>query len=162
MILSIIAALDKRHGIGRGGQLPWRIPSDLKRFKALTLGHHLIMGRKTYESIGKPLPGRTNIVVTRKADYQPAGVVTANSIQDALDIALQNGEKEVFIIGGGEIFRQVLPIADRLYLTYVDVNGNADVFFPEIDKHWKPVSVDEIPHENHDQYSTTFRIYART
>jgi len=162
MILSIIAALDDKHGIGREGCLPWHLPNDLKRFKTLTMGHHLIMGRKTYVSIGKPLPGRTMIVVTRKVDFQPEGIAVVHSIREALEIASHNGETEIFIIGGGEIFRQVLPIADRLYLTHVHTDSAADIFFPELDHGWKVVSSEEISADTKNEFSTTFRIYART
>lgn len=162
MMLSIIAALDDRGGIGRGGRLPWYLSTDLKRFKALTMGHHLIMGRKTFRSIGKALPGRVNIVVTRQADYHVEGIIVVHSLQEALDLAGQNGETEVFIIGGGEIFHQALPLADRLYLTHVHMDSAADVYFPEVDNHWKVTYSEEFPADEKNEYPTTFRIYART
>ena len=161
MILSIIAALDEQRGIGREGRLPWHLPTDLKRFKAITMGHHLIMGRKTFLSIGKPLPGRTSIVVTRNEDYRPEGIVVAHSIREAIEIATENGETEAFIIGGGEIFQQSLPIADRLYLTCVHTDSTSDIFFPVLDQSWKVVSSEEIPADKNNELATTFQIYAQ-
>jgi dihydrofolate reductase len=162
MIKSIIAALDEKRGIGREDRLPWHLPTDLKRFKNMTMGHHVIMGRKTYDSIGRPLSGRINIVVTRNEDYQSEGVVVANSIDEALETAFKNGETEVFIIGGAEIYRQMLPIVDRLYLTHVHTDSASDIFFPALDQDWKVISSEEIPADNKNVYSTTFRFYART
>jgi dihydrofolate reductase len=162
MILSLIAALDDKRGIGRGGSLPWHLSTDLQRFKALTLGHHLIMGRKTFLSIRRPLQGRTNIVVTRQKDYLPEGVVVAHSVKAALETAKKRGETEVFFIGGGEIFEQVLPLADRLYLTHVNTDSGADVFFPELDQSWKIILSEEIPVDEKNEYSSIFRVYERT
>jgi dihydrofolate reductase len=158
----MVAALDEKRGIGRGGSLPWHLSTDLQRFKALTMGHHLIMGRKTFLSIRRPLPGRTNIVVTRQKDYLPKGVIVANSVKAALETAKKRGETEVFIIGGGEIFEQVLPLADRLYLTYVKTDSGADVLFPELDQSWKTMLAEEIPGDETNEYSSIFRIYERT
>jgi dihydrofolate reductase len=103
MIISLIVALDRQCGIGKDNQLPWRLPADLKRFRELTMGHHLIVGRKTYESIGKPLPGRTMIVVTRQPDFQLEESLVVNSVDEALRLANTRGEQEVFVIGGAEI-----------------------------------------------------------
>ena len=114
MRISLIVAMSENRVIGRGGGLPWRLSADLKRFKHLTMGHHLIMGRKTFESIGRVLPGRTSIVVTRQTDYRAAGVVVARSLSEALHIAATAGDDEAFVIGGGEIYRQILPSADQL------------------------------------------------
>lgn len=130
MIISIIAAMASNGVIGRDGGLPWNLPEDLRRFRELTTGHTIIMGRKTYESIGRPLPGRRNIVVTRQPRFSAQGVLTAGSLQAAL--ALTAGENEVFICGGGEIYRQALPLADRIYLTFLDSPWPGDTFFPEI------------------------------
>jgi dihydrofolate reductase len=161
MIVSIIAALDDRRGIGYQGRLPWHLSTDLKRFKSLTMGHHIIMGRKTYLSIGKPLPGRTNIVLTKNEDYRSADVVVAHSIDDALEIARRNGETEVFIIGGGEIFRQALSLADQLYLTYVHTDRASDTFFPELDRGWKITDSVDFPADDKNEFSTTYCIYTR-
>ena len=133
MIIALIVAMDEQGGIGRDNQMPWHLPSDLKRFKALTLGHHLILGRKTYQSIGRPLPGRTIIIVTRSKDYTAAGCIVAPSLEDALDIARESGDSEVFIGGGGQIYAQGLPLAERIYLTRVHANAQAEVYFPELD-----------------------------
>lgn len=130
MIISIIAAVASNGVIGRNGGLPWHLPADLRRFREITAGHAVIMGRKTFESIGRPLPDRVNIVVSRQAAYGTAGIVVAGSLQAAL--ALAAGEDEVFICGGGEIYRQALPLADRIYLTVLDQPFDGTVFFPEI------------------------------
>ena len=162
MILSMIAALDEKGGIGRAGRLPWHLSTDLKRFKALTMGHHVIMGRKTFRSIGKPLPGRTNIVVTRQRDYQAEGVVVAHSLEEALETAELHGDTEAFIIGGGELYAQALPIADRLYLTSVHTDSHAEIFFPELAGEWSIVLTEEFPAGEKDEFPTTLRIFQRT
>lgn len=141
MTLSIIAAMAQDRVIGRDNQLPWRLPADLKRFKQLTMGHTLLMGRKTYESIGRPLPGRTTVVVSRQAGYAPAGVTVAGSVDEALAVATG----EVFIAGGAEIYRQTLARADRLYLTLIDASFPGDTWFPE----WNPADWHEVAREAH-------------
>ena len=128
--LSIIAALDQAKGIGCDNKLLWHIPEDLARFRKLTSGHVVIMGRKTHESIGRPLPNRTNIVVTSNKNLKLVGCIVANSLEDALGIARQKEKEEIFIIGGGKIYEQTLPLADKLYLTVVEGNFGADTFFP--------------------------------
>jgi len=130
MIVSLIVAMDDHGGIGFKQALPWYLPSDLKRFKALTMGHHLIVGRKTYETIGKPLKGRTMIVVTRQANYPIEGCLVVSSLAYALGLAQERGEIEVFVGGGGEIFAQALHTADRIYITRVHTAVVADIFFP--------------------------------
>lgn len=130
MIVSLIVALDRRRGIGKDNQLLWRLPADMKRFRGLTMGHHLIVGRKTYESIGKPLPGRTMVVVTRNKTYQAEGCTVMHSLADALALAHAHGESEAFIGGGAELYAKALELADRLYLTRVDIEADADTFFP--------------------------------
>jgi dihydrofolate reductase len=141
--LTIIAALARNGVIGRANRMPWHIPEDLKRFKALTLGHPVIMGRKTFESIletlGKPLPGRENIVVTRSRDYTPPGCRVVHSIEDA--IAAAAGAEEVFVIGGGEIYALALPFADCLQLTEVHAETAGDAYFPQFERGaWKEIS----------------------
>lgn len=148
MKLSLIVATAKNNAIGRNNELPWHLPQDLKYFKSVTLGKPVIMGRKTFESIGKPLPGRTNIVVTRQKNWSVAGVLVAKSVEEALEIAQQfRGEQsslaeEVMVIGGAEIYRHALPIADRVYLTKIDIDvEGADAFFPELPpEQWALVS----------------------
>ena len=131
MTISIIAALASNNVIGQGNRMPWHLSADLKRFKALTMGHHLIMGRKTFASIGRPLPGRTTIVVTRQDDFRADDVVAAPSIDRALDIA--RGDAEVFIAGGAEIYEQMIHRADRMYLTRVHAEVDGDAVFPDFD-----------------------------
>ncbi|HEX6864402.1 MAG TPA: dihydrofolate reductase, partial [Thermoanaerobaculia bacterium] len=114
MKISLIAALARNRVIGRDNRLPWRLPPDLRRFKQLTMGHTLLVGRKTFESIGRPLPGRSMLVVSRQEGYSPEGVRVARSVQEALDLARAGGETELFVAGGAEIYRQTLPVADRL------------------------------------------------
>ena len=131
MRVSLIAALAKNRAIGVGNGLPWHLPPDLRRFKALTTGHTLIMGRKTFATLRGPLPWRTTIVVTRREDYAPPGVLVAHSIDEALS---QVEGEEVFVAGGEDIFRQTLDRADRLYLTRIDQDFSGDTFFPEFDE----------------------------
>lgn len=137
--ISIIAAVARNRTIGRDNQVPWRVPEDLKRFKRLTLGHAVIMGRKTYESIGTPLPGRDNIVITRSPDWVRPACRVARSFEAAL--ALMQGSAEAFVIGGAEIYALALPRADRIYLTEIEREFDGDTFFPEFDRtRWREVS----------------------
>ncbi len=152
MRISIIVAMDANGVIGRDNALPWRLPEDLKRFKQLTMGHALVMGRRTFESIGRPLPGRKNIVVTRRRDFHPVGAVVAHSLDEAL--AAANGD-EVFIAGGGEVYRQALPLADRMYVTAVEGTHEGDTFFPPFSAAEWELASDE-PHEGF-----RFRVYER-
>lgn len=127
-----IAAIGKNRELGTKNQLSWRISDDFKRVKELTMGHPLIMGRKTYESIGRPLPGRINIIITRDPDYAAEGCVVVNSIENALEEARKVEDKEIFIFGGAEIYKLALPYTDRLYLTLIDdEDPEADAFFPD-------------------------------
>ncbi len=130
MIISLIAAVASNGVIGRAGALPWHLPVDLGRFRELTTGHTVIMGRKTFQSIGRPLPERVTIVLTRRGEFEAAGVAVAGSLQEALAAAA--GESEVFVCGGGEVYRQALPLADRIYLTLLDRPFDGDTLFPEI------------------------------
>jgi dihydrofolate reductase len=140
MILSAIVAVDKHNAIGKDNQLPWHLPDDLKFFKRTTVGKPVIMGRNTYESMGKQLKGRLNIVLSRKQDIQlPEGVLMYSSIEEALQQLEADNIEEAFIIGGGKIFAETMDRCDQLYITYVDtVVDGADVFFPHVDhSHWK-------------------------
>lgn len=130
--VSLIVAMAKNRVIGVNNTLPWHLPADLKHFKALTMGHHIVMGRKTYESIGKPLPGRTAVVVTRNADYAPPGVIVASSLEAA--IAACGDDAEIFVIGGAELYRQAIALADRIYLTEIDADIDGDAHFTELDR----------------------------
>ncbi len=145
MISAIAAISEKDRGLGSGNDLIWKIPEDLKRFRTLTSGHPIIMGRKTYESIGRPLPNRLNIVVTRNAEYAAQGVLVCNSLEAAIEKAKKaTGADEIFIIGGGELYKEALPFTDRLYLTLIKANAEADVFFPEYEKEFtKEISREE-------------------
>jgi dihydrofolate reductase len=151
--ISMIAALGtKTRVIGKGNQLIWKLPGDLPRFKALTTGHPIIMGRKTYESIGRPLPNRTNIVITRSDDFvADSSVRITHSLAEALAEAQLIEEEEIFIIGGGEIYTQALPFADRLYLTLVDDDQEGDVYFPDYSEFQKAIS-----REEHLDHSPTY------
>jgi dihydrofolate reductase len=164
--VSIIVAMANRHVMGRGGRLPWRLSADLKRFKALTMGHHLIMGRKTFESIGRPLPGRTSIVLTRQPVPEPAqkfgasDVLTAASLDEALRQA--QGDDEVFVVGGAEIYALALPRVERLYVTWVDADVEGDTFFPELDcREWRLVSEEPHSADANNEHPTRFAVYDR-
>lgn len=165
-MISIIVAMDEKRGIGKDNKLLWHIPEDLQRFKKLTSGHPIIMGRKTYESIGRVLPNRTNIIVTRDQSYNIPGAIICHSLNEAiqksegiLKPASQRGEraqddtkKEIFIIGGGQIFQQALPLASKLYLTIVEGNFDADTFFPDYSEFNKIVKREKKQNE-HYKYS---------
>jgi dihydrofolate reductase len=146
MRITLIAALDEDGVIGRGGDLPWRLPADLARFKRLTMGKPVVVGRRTYDSIGKPLPGRTLIVVTRQAGFAAPGCSVVSDVDAALRVAAASGADEVMVAGGGELYRQLLPRADRLLLTRVHARVDGDVRFPDIDAAaWREVERVERP-----------------
>jgi dihydrofolate reductase len=157
--------MDEEQGIGKGGRVPWRLSDDLRRFKALTMGHHLIVGRKTWESIGRPLPGRRLVIVTRNPGYRPLNCpdcVVANSLQTALDVARRAGETEAFIGGGGEIYAQALHLADRLYLTTVHTRAGCDVFFPEFDlQGWVEIEHCEYPADSKNEYGFLCQVFEK-
>ena len=162
MIISIIVAMDEDRGIGFHNKLPWKLSGDLERFKNLTMGHHIIMGRKTFESIGKPLPGRQTIVISRNPLYQIDVCTTATSPINALAIAQKNGESEAFICGGASIYAGFLPLANRIYLTRVHARIRADTFFPALNLNdWieKAASYHEADERN--QFPTTFQVLER-
>ena len=131
--ITLIAAVARNRVIGAGNALPWRLPEDLKRFKSLTLGHPIIMGRKTWDSLGRPLPGRTNIVISRSADFAAPGIRVAGSLEASVALAASAGAAEAFVIGGADIYAQALPIADRLQLTEIDRDFAGDAYFPAVD-----------------------------
>ncbi|HVG58887.1 MAG TPA: dihydrofolate reductase [Hyalangium sp.] len=160
MRLSAIVAMARNRVIGANNQLPWRLPADLARFKRLTMGHTLVMGRKTYESIGRPLPGRTMVVVTRQHGYAPQGVKVAHSVDEAL--ALAQGDDEVFIIGGAELFAQTMNRLDRLYLTLIEREIPGDTFFPEVDlSRWKLIEQEHHPASTPEALPHAFLTYER-
>ena len=142
MVVSLIVAVSENGVIGKDNDLIWHLPKDMKFFKETTMGHHVIMGRKNFESIPhkySPLPNRTNMIITRKADYIAEGCVVVNSVETALEIAKQNGETEPFIIGGGQIYKLALEanLVDKIYLTKVYFSFDGDTFFPELNADWK-------------------------
>ena len=162
MRVSLIAAVARSGVIGRAGKLPWHLPADLRQFKALTLGHHVIMGRRTWESIGKPLPGRTNVVVSRRADLRLAGVTVAHDLDRALELARAAGDEEAFVIGGEEVYAAALPRADRIYLTAIEADVAGDARFPEIDRReWVEVSRECHAADERHAYAFAFTVLER-
>jgi len=162
VIISLVVAMDEAGGIGKMGKLPWRLSADLKRFKNLTWGHHLIMGRKTYESIGRALPGRTNVVITRSTTFEAEGCLVAGSLAAALRMAEERGEQEAFVIGGGQIFAQALPVAQRLHLTRVHARLDCDVFFPPLDEmEWVELERSLHPADDKNEYPATYFLMER-
>ena len=160
MIISIIVAMDEQRGIGWSNSIPWHLPLDLRRFKRLTMGHFLIMGRKTWESIGKPLPGRKMIILTHQNKYLAEGYIIANSLSEALDLVKRDGDTEVFVIGGGELFSQTIALADRLYISYIHTVVPSDVLFPEINlKEWIEKEREYHPADKNNEYAHTFVVY---
>jgi dihydrofolate reductase len=163
-MLSLLVAVSTTGVIGRDNALPWKLSADLRRFRRLTTGHAIIMGRKTYESIGRPLPERTNIVVTRQADFIAPGCAVVTDIDAAIRKAHEaHGEDaEVFIVGGAEIYRQTLDRADRLYLTQVETDASGDTYLPTIDlSQWQLVEETHHAADDKNEYPHTFAIYDR-
>lgn len=159
-VISLIVAMDRAGVIGRDGALPWHLPADLKRFRAITMGKPIVMGRRTYESIGRALPGRRNVVLSAREGYEAQGCDTFTSIEAALD-ALADAA-EIMIIGGAALYRTMLPLADRLYLTDVDAEVDGDVAFPDFDRDaWR--CVEEIEHAADDAHAHafSFRVFER-
>jgi dihydrofolate reductase len=162
----LVAAVAQNGVIGGNGAMPWRLSTDLRRFRRLTDGKPVIMGRKTFEAIGNPLAGRTNIVVSRSADFSPAGVLVAGSVDEAIAVgireAVRSGVAEVSVIGGGEIYAAAIDKADRMYVTHVAASPEGDTFFPAIDPaQWRPVSSEPVPAGEKDTEATTFVVYER-
>ena len=163
MHVSIIAAVSENGVIGRGGRLPWHLADDLRRFKRLTMGHSIVMGRKTWESIGRPLAGRRMLVISRQADYRADGVKVAASLDRALEIAVAAGDDEVFVIGGAEVYRLAMPRADRLYLTRVDTEIDGDTHFPQVDwSQWRLAESERHAASDRNDHAFTFECYERT
>ena len=158
--VSAIVAAAENNAIGKDNQLLWHLPNDLRFFKRTTSGHPIVMGRKTFESVGKPLPNRRNIVVTRQSDYAVEGADVVHSIQEALSLCADNAE--VFIVGGAEIYRQALPILGRIYITRVHTEVAGDTFFPDIDEQdWVLVSEERHPPDDRHAHAYTFMVYER-
>ena len=160
-MITIVVAAGKKNEIGKGNELLWHLPKDLKHFKEITNGHPVIMGRKTYDSIGKPLPNRTNIVVTRKDDWFEEGILIVNTLKEALKHA-QKIDPEVFVIGGGNIYQQSIEKADRIELTRVDGTFDADTFFPEINpKEWRIVEEQCFEKDETNAFDYCFQTFER-
>lgn len=163
MILSLLVAASENNVIGKDNQLPWHLPNDLKYFKNLTWGMPILMGRKTFESIGKALPGRKSIVISRNSDWKHEGVEVVHSIEEAVGKAENYGVKEVFVIGGAEIFKTALPEAKRIYLTRIHHDFDGDVFFPELNKNeWALTSSRYCEADEKNIYNHTYQIWERT
>ncbi|ETT80914.1 dihydrofolate reductase [Viridibacillus sp. FSL R5-0477] len=158
-MITLIVAHDENNVIGLNNAMPWHLPGDLAYFKRTTMGKPMIMGRKTFESIGKPLPGRTNIVITRDEKYVREGIVIVHSLEEALAQAKKESE-EIMIIGGEQIFRITLPMADRLYVTKIEKQYEGDTFFPSYDEEWQVVSQSEV-NETDDGLKFTYLVYER-
>jgi dihydrofolate reductase len=159
VIISLIAAMDEKRGIGWKGKIPWRLSSDLKRFRELTMGHHIIVGRKTFESIGRPLPGRQTIIVTRNPDFTAEGCLVVHSLDEAINLAKSRGESEAFICGGARIYAEAITRAQRFYLTIVHAQVESDTLFPEWDEGaWTRKQSSHREADDKDEYSSTFAL----
>lgn len=161
-IVSVIAAMAENRVIGRDGGLPWQLPDEMREFKRKTVDHTVIMGRRTYQELGRPLANRRNVVVSRNPDYQPAGVTVVPNLEEAL--ALGATEREVFVIGGAEVYRQALPIADRLHLTTVHAEVAGDTFFPAFEAGvggWVLETEESHPADERHAFAFTTRTYRR-
>ena len=160
MNINLIVAIDEKNGIGKNNLLPWHLPADLKHFKTITTGHPIIMGRKTFDSIGKALPNRRNIVISRNAGLIIPGVELCDSLNNAIELC--KDEKDVFVIGGAQIFEQALPVANILYLTIIHEDFDADVFFPEINMNeWNEVEKNLHQPDEKNLYSYSFIKYKK-
>lgn len=162
MILSAIAAVSENHVIGNHNQLPWKLPEDLKYFKNRTWGMPVIMGRKTYESVGKPLAGRMNIVITSQSSWSHKGVIVVNNLTDALYEAGKQEVMEVFITGGSQVFREAFPLLDRIYLTRIYEEFVGDSYFPILDlEEWRMVQEDQREADDKNKFRFSFQIWER-
>lgn len=160
MPVSLIVAMASNNVIGRDGGLPWHLGADLRRFKRLTMGHHILMGRKTYESIGRLLPGRKTVVITRQPEYLVPGASVVDSLTAALAVA--EGDEESFVIGGAEIYQLALPVVDRIYLTRIDAEVEGDTFFPAIDgAEWQVVSEERVARDDRNDFDHCFQVLER-
>ncbi|MET3876766.1 dihydrofolate reductase [Chitinophaga sp. OAE865] len=162
MRISIIVAASENNVIGINNMLPWRLPTDLKYFKSTTLGKPIVMGRKTFESLGKPLPGRPNIVITRQQNFQPEGAYVVSSVEEGIEKAKSFGGDELFITGGSQIFEQAWPLVERIYLTRVYAVVHGDAFFPQLDgAEFELVSDERHEADEKNQYSFAFQVWER-
>ena len=162
MIISTIVASARNNVIGKDNDIPWYLPADLKYFKKQTLGHHILMGRKCFESIGKPLPKRTNIILTRNPYFIASNCLVVHTLEEAIDIASANDEEELFIIGGGQVYEMTMHLWDRIYMTDVDLYVEGDVYFPAIDiRDWELKSQEDCAPDEKNEYAYSFKIYER-
>ena len=162
-MITIIAAIAKNNALGKDNDLIWHLPADLKRFKKITTGHHILMGRNTFESIGKPLPNRTTVIITKNSDYTIDGCLIANSVEEAIELA--KFDDEVFVIGGAQVYKYAMDnnLVDKLDITMVHEEFEADVFFPEIDTTiWKEVSREDFKADEKNKYDYSFVSYMKT
>lgn len=163
MIISAIVAMARNRVIGVNNQIPWYLPADLRFFKKTTMGHHVIMGRRTFMSIGKPLPGRTNIVVSRNPFFLAEGILVAHSLEEALYMAMESGEKEAFVIGGGQLYLQAMSYLDKVYITRVDAEVAGDTYFPELSPfQWKQLSRTAFAADDRNAHGYAIEIYEST
>lgn len=159
-MITLIAAIGKNNELGKDNQLIWHLPNDFKRFKAITTGHYIVMGRKTFESFPKPLPNRTHVIITRQKNYISENCIVVNSIEDA--IATCPKDETIFVIGGGEIYKQSIKIADKLEITRVHYTFEADTFFPEINmEEWELIFEEYHPKDEKHNFDFTFLTYSR-
>lgn len=162
MTISLVVAAANNNAIGKDGKMPWHLPADMKHFKNITWGMPIIMGRKTFESIGKVLPGRKNIVITRQTGWEAEGVVVVKKIEDAFFVAAEADAKEAMVIGGGEIYKQIFDKARRIYLTRVDAEPEGDTFFPVLrSEEWHLVSQQKHEADEKNAYNYSFQLWER-
>lgn len=162
MRLSAIVAISNNNVIGKDNELPWYLPADLQYFKRITINHPVIMGRKSFEAIGQPLPKRTNIVLTKDPYYLASNILVAHSIEEALALAYDTDTEEVFIIGGAIIYEHYLPMLDRLYITEIHADFDGDTFFPEWDRNqWKLISEEHHSSDKKNEFDYSFKVYER-
>lgn len=159
MKISMIVAMGENHAIGKDGGMPWHLPADLKYFKRITMGKPIIMGRRTFESIGKALPGRRNLVITRSEDFSAEGVEVFASPDAALEAV--KGAEEAMIIGGGKIYAELLPQTDRLYITFIHADFEGDTFFPELGNEWREASREDFPADEKNPVAQSYVVLER-
>ena len=161
-IITLIVAASNNNAIGKQNNMPWHLPEDLKFFKNTTWGMPVIMGRKTFESVGKPLPGRTNIIITSNKNWKAENTISTSSIDEAIKVATETNAKEIFITGGGEIYKQTLAFADKVYLTRVDTTIDGDAFFPEMDLEiWEIIFEKQVKADDKNKFDMTFQTWKK-
>lgn len=161
MLVSIIVAVSENNVIGKDGHLPWHLSQDLKRFKAITSGHCILLGRKNYEDIGRPLPNRTSIVLSRNPNFNAPGCVVVQSLSDGFRTAEKSGETELFVIGGANVYAAAMPFARRLYLTRVLANVEGDVRMPPLGENWKLLREERAERSDRDDFPCLFQVFER-